>query len=398
MWGGLSVALIGDQMFSVVRSWVAASVFGTSAGYINAAISIGMLTVALFSGAWADRVEHRRMMILADLLRVGALFIVAASWAIAGAPLGWSLFVGVFLMAIGMGLYRPAMQTVLPGIVRHPDELPAANALIDTTDRLSRLLGPAIVGAATAIAPLWAFVAVAGLGFAASAASTRAILRGQPERLAAAGTAGMLAAIITGFRVLRPHALLWFMLIVSGWINGAWFTAFFVALPLIIEQTGVTAPGGGGGLAAYGYIMMGYGGVNLLSTLITGSRGLRALTGRTIFWGNHLLALGIAIMALAAILAPPDWRFAWLFLGSSIAAIGGPMHDITVATLRQIAVPGRDMGSAVRAFMMLNHFGALIAMMLAPSILDTIGLAATTLVCAVTIFIVAAFGMIRFPR
>ncbi|MCX7382827.1 MAG: MFS transporter [Alphaproteobacteria bacterium] len=378
MWGGLSVALIGDQMFSVVRSWVAASVFGTSAGGISAAMSIGMLTVALFSGAWADRVEHRRMMILADLLRVGALFIVAASWAIAGAPLGWSLFVGVFLMAIGMGLYRPAMQTVLPGIVRHPDELPAANALIDTTDRLSRLLGPAIVGAATAIAPLWAFVAVAGLGFAASAASTRAILR--------------------GFRVLRPHALLWFMLIVSGWINGAWFTAFFVALPLIIEQTGVTAPGGGGGLAAYGYIMMGYGGVNLLSTLITGSRGLRALTGRTIFWGNHLLALGIAIMALAAILAPPDWRFAWLFLGSSIAAIGGPMHDITVATLRQLAVPGRDMGSAVRAFMMLNHFGALIAMMLAPSILDTIGLAATTLVCAVTIFIVAAFGMVRFPR
>ena len=398
MWGGLSVASIGDQMFSVVRSWVAAAVFGTASGYLNAAQSVGMLAVALLSGAWADRVEHRRMMIGADLLRLAALLLVAASWALAGTPVGWALFLGVFLMAVGMGLYRPAMQTVLPGIVATAEELPAANALIDTTDRLSRLIGPAIIGAASVLAPLWAFVAAAGLGFAASAASTLLILRRQPARLAAAGRPSLLGAIIGGFRVLRPHPLLWFMLMVSGWINGAWFTAFFVALPLIIEARNVTVPGGGGGLAGYGYIMMGYGGVNLASTLVTGSRGLKALTGRTIFWGNFLLAAGIVIIGAAAILAPADWLFACLLLGSSIAAIGGPMHDITVATLRQLAVPGREMGPAVRAFMLLNHLGAFIAMLMAPTILDAIGVAATTILCGTTICAVAALGIMRFRR
>ena len=249
MGGGLSVASIGDQMFSVVRSWVAAAVFGTASGYLNAAQSVGMLAVALLSGAWADRVEHRRMMIGADLLRLAALLLVAASWALAGTPVGWALFLGVFLMAVGMGLYRPAMQTVLPGIVATAEELPAANALIDTTDRLSRLIGPAIIGAASVLAPLWAFVGAAGLGFAASA-----------------------------------------------------------------------------------------------------------------------------------------------------AAIGGPMHDIAVATLRQLAVPGREMGSTVRAFMLLNHLGALIAMLMAPTILDAIGVAATTILCGTTICAVAALGIMRFWR
>ena len=396
LWAGLSIALIGDQMFAVVRSWVAASVFGTSAGYLNAAISIGMLAVALLSGAWADRVEHRRLMIAADLLRTTALLAVAATWAIAGTPLGSTLFVAVLLMAIGMGLYRPAMQTVLPGLVSHADELPAANALIDTTDRLSRLLGPAIVGALTAFAPLWAFLTAAGMGFAASAATTRRILREKPARLAAATSPGMLGAILTGFRVLRPHGLLWFMLMVSGWINGAWFTAFFVTLPLIIENSGIYPAGTG--LAAYGTIMMAYGALNLASTLITGSRGLKALTGRTIFWGNFLLAAGIIAIGLSAYAAPPSLLFPCLLAAASIAAIGGPMHDITVATLRQIAVPGRDMPSAVRAFMLFNHLGALIAMILAPTILDHLGVANATLLCGGIIFLVATLGMIRFWR
>jgi hypothetical protein len=37
-------------------------------------------------------------------------------------------------------------------------------------------------------------------------------------------------------------------------------------------------------------------------------------------------------------------------------------------------------------------------MVLAPTILDAIGVAATTLLCAATIFTVAATGMVRFRR
>ena len=69
MWAGLSVASLGDQVCAVVLSWTGAALLGTASGYLAATQAMGRVLVALLSGAWADRVEHRRMMIIADLPR-----------------------------------------------------------------------------------------------------------------------------------------------------------------------------------------------------------------------------------------------------------------------------------------------------------------------------------------
>jgi hypothetical protein len=397
MWGGLSVASLGDQVCAVVLSWTGAALLGTNSGYLAATQAMGMLLVALLSGAWADRVEHRRMMIVADLLRCATLATVAVVWTIADGPVAWTLFAGAFLMMAGIGLYRPAMQTVVPGIVRQPEDLPATNALIDTSERLARLLGPTIVSMASLAASLTSFIACAAAGFAISAASTWAILQHAPARLAAANRPGLIEAVSTGFRVLRPQPLLWFMLWVNMIINGAWFGAFFVGLPLIVERSGAAVPGGGnGGLAAYGLVMAAYGGANLLSTLMMGSLGVRGMSARMIFRGNYLLGGGIAVMGLAGSFASGAWLFPLLFLGSAISAIGGPMQDITVATMRQIQVPRRDMGAAVRAFMLVNQTGSLIAMLAAPSAFERIGIAPAVMVCGAAIIVVAMIGMRKF--
>ncbi len=396
MWGGLSVASLGDQVFAVVLSWSGATLLGTNSGYLAATQAMGMLLVALLSGAWADQVEHRRMMILADLLRCATLAAVAVAWHLNGGPLGWTLFAAAFLMMAGIGLYRPAMQTVVPGIVRQPEELPATNAMIDTSERLARLLGPTLVGMASAATPLAGFVACAAAGFAASAASTWAILRRGPERLAAASRPGVIEAVAAGFRALRPQPLLWFMLWANIVINGAWFGAFFVGLPLIIERSGVTAPGGRGGLAVYGLVMAGYGAANLISTIMMGSLGARGVSGRMIFRGNFLLGAGIALMGLAGSYATGPWLFALLFAGSAMSAAGGPMQDVTMATLRQMLVPRRLMGPAVRASMLVNQSGSLLAMLAAPSAFGQIGVAPAVLVCGIAIVAVGMIGLRRF--
>ena len=396
MWGGLSVASLGDQVCAVVLSWSGAALLGTNAGYLAATQAMGMLLVALLSGAWADQVEHRRMMIAADLLRGAALVAIAVIWTVSGGPVAWTLFVGAFLMMAGNGLYRPAMQTVVPGIVRRSEDLPATNALIDTSERLARLVGPTIVGMASVAAPLAGFVAWAAAGFALSAASTWAIIQGAPERLAAASRQGLVQAVTTGFRVLRTHPVLWFMLWVNMVINGAWFGAFFVGLPLIVERSGVVAPGGGSGLAVYGLVMAGYGGANLLSTLMMGCLGVRGMSARMIFRGNYLLGGGIAVMGLAGSTVEGPSLFALLLAGAAISAMGGPMQDITVATMRQIQVPRRDIGASVRAFMLVNQTGSLIAMLAAPSAFEAIGVAPAVVVCGAAIILVGMIGMRRF--
>ena len=397
MWAGLSVASLGDQVCAVVLSWTGAALLGTASGYLAATQAMGMVLVALLSGAWADRVEHRRMMIIADLLRGATLAAIAAVWAWSGGPVAWTLFAGAFLMMAGIALYRPAMQTVVPGIVARAADLPATNALIDTSERLARLLGPTIVGMASAAVSLSAFVACAAVGFAVSAGSTWAIIRAAPERLAAASRPGIVKAVTTGFAVLRPQPLLWFMLWVNMVINGAWFGAFFVGLPLIVERSGVVVPGGGGGgLAVYGLVMAGYGGANLLSTLMMGSLGVRGMSGRMIFCGNFLLGGGIVVLGVAGHCVQGPLLFALLFAGAAISAAGGPMQDITVATLRQIQVPRRDMGAAVRAFMLVNQTGSLLAMLAAPSAFEAIGIAPAVVVCGVAIIGVGLVGMRRF--
>ena len=381
----------------MVLSWSGAKLLGTASGYLAATQAMGMMLVALLSGAWADRVEHRRMMIIADLLRGATLAAIAAVWAWRGGPVAWTLFAGAFLMMAGIALYRPAMQTVVPGIVARAEDLPAANAMIDTSERLARLLGPTIVGLASAAVSLTAFVACAAVGFAVSAGTTWAIIRATPERLAAASRQGVVKAVTTGFAVLRPQGLLWFMLWVNMVINGAWFGAFFVGLPLIVERSGVVVPGGGGGgLAVYGLVMAGYGGANLLSTLMMGGLGVRGMSARMIFRGNFLLGGGIVVLGLAGHFVAGPLLFALLVAGAAISAVGGPMQDITVATLRQMLVPRRDMGAAVRAFMLVNQTGSLLAMLAAPSAFEAIGIAPAVVVCGVAIIAVGLVGMRRF--
>ena len=331
MWGGLSLASLGDQVCAVVLSWSGAKLLGTASGYLAATQAMGM------------------------------------------------------------------MQTVVPGIVARAEDLPAANAMIDTSERLARLLGPTIVGLASAAVSLTAFVACAAVGFAVSAGTTWAIIRATPERLAAASRQGVVKAVTTGFAVLRPQGLLWFMLWVNMVINGAWFGAFFVGLPLIVERSGVVVPGGGGGgLAVYGLVMAGYGGANLLSTLMMGGLGVRGMSARMIFRGNFLLGGGIVVLGLAGHFVAGPLLFALLVAGAAISAVGGPMQDITVATLRQMLVPRRDMGAAVRAFMLVNQTGSLLAMLAAPSAFEAIGIAPAVVVCGVAIIAVGLVGMRRF--
>ena len=394
LWGGLTLASLGDQTFSVVLSWTGVAVLGERAGYLAAVQAAGMLSVALLLGGWIEAVEHRRMMVIADLLRVVTLGSTAALWFAAGGPVGWSLFIAAFLMMAAMALYRPAMQTVLPGIVRAAEDLPATNALADISDRLARMLGPALVGIATL--PLAGLVGLAACGFVVSGCCNMLLARRGPRLPATAGRQGVLVALATGFRALRPHPLLWFIMWANLAVNGGWFVAFYVALPLLVERAGVHIPGGAGGLAAYGLIMAAYGGANLLATLWVGSLGIAALTPRLAFRGIGILGIGIIVMGIAGMTLAGAWLFPVLLAGAAVSALGGPLQDVTTATLRQLHLPRRDLGAAVRAYMVLNQTGSIAAMLAAPSIIASLGVASTLALCGLTVLAVAIVGLLRF--
>jgi MFS family permease len=141
LFGGQMISTIGDMFYAVALPWLMLS-SGRSPqelGLVLTAYGIPRVGTLLVGGWLSDRLRPRRVMLLADLVRmllVGALVILAAAGQTAVLPLS------VISAPLGActGLFIPASYTILPEVLGE-DELPAGNALNSSTYQLAVLLG-----------------------------------------------------------------------------------------------------------------------------------------------------------------------------------------------------------------------------------------------------------------
>ena len=392
LWGGLATSAVGDQLFTVALAWIAVGVLGAGAGYLTALQAACVLATALLGGRWADRRQHQLLMVAADLARTAVLGVVVAAWLWRGAPPAWALVLAVVSLAAGQAFFRPALQALVPVIVPHRAQLPAANALLDTTDRIARLLGPGIVGLLSGVLPLVHFVTLDAATFIASALALAGIGRlralpasARPERETA------LASALRGFVALRRLPLLHYMLATAGVVFGAWYGAMFLGIPLMLAGTG-------GGLGGYGLVIASYGSTNLLATLVVGSRDVPARPAAMIFGGLALVGAGTAMIGIAGLTVASAWLLPALCVAAAFGAVGGPMEDVAVAVLRQTRVPQAEQAAVMRAFLVSSNLGMLVAFLAAPRVFDALGPAATVALCGAAILTVAGGGIALHRR
>lgn len=389
LWGGLALSALGDQAYNVAFAWVAAEAFGTHAGFLVAVGPLAQLGMLVLGGGAADGLPPGRAMVWADLARAAALLGVVAAWSVTGQPPAAALVVAVAVLGVGMAVFRPALQAVLPALLPERGLLPAANALLDATERLARLLGPALAGLLSAVVPLRHLLTLDAATFVASAGAVWAIGRRRPvPPVRTGGAGGALASIVQGVRAARGHPVLGYVLHTTGVLNGAWYAAYFLLLPLATQAAGLD-------LASYGLVISAYGCTNLMANLVIGSRPVPARPGRVVFAGNVCLGLGILGVGAAAAL-PGGWLLPVAMLSSGLAAVGGPMQDITVAVLRQTALPRADVPAATRAMMAASQAGLLAALVVAPGLLAVLPVAAVVGACGAAILGIGVVGLRRF--
>ena len=389
LWAGLAGAAVGDELFRVVLGYVAARTLGPDAGYLSVVQAAATLATLLLGARALDRVAPLRVMIAADLLRAAALAGLALAWAIWGAPPAWALFATILVLGAGLAAFRPAMQAALPVLAGDRAMLPAANALMDTTERLARLAGPGLLVLAAALLAEVQFVALNVATFLLSALAIWAVARIRTVPPGSMGGESLLDAALRGVRAVRRHKLLGFMLAVVGLQNGVWVAVYYLALPLQLERTL-----GAAGLPAFGTVIAAYGVGNLAGTLVLGNLGLPARPARLVFIG--ILLFGAATMAMAgAMLLPAGWQVAGIALAAAVAAIGGPMQDIVVATLRQTDLAREDVAAAVRAHMVSVQLGTVVAMLAAPALVASLGPAAVALGGGAIYVAIALAGLMR---
>jgi MFS family permease len=388
LWGGLATSSVGDQLYAVAIAWIAVEAFGPAAGYLAAIQAAVTIATALLFGAWADTQEDRALMIGADLTRAAALLVLIALWFAGGSAAAAGLGLAVVILAAGQALFRPTVQRVLPRLVPNPTLLPAANALFDATERIARLLGPGLIAVLASLIPQIHFLTLDAITFLVSAISVWRI--GPIAAMPRIKRGPILANIKLGFAAMGRDPMMRTMLQLTGLNYGTWYMAIFLGIPLLLA-------GPGDSIARYGLVISSYGVGNLAANLAVGSINLPRRTGRLIFGGNLLNGTGIMLMAIAAA-HPGAMMMPALTAAAALAGAGGPMSDLPRAVLMQSLLPHAEIAAAMRAWMVANYTGLLLAMALAPALIEHTGAEAATILCGAGTAWIGVYGMLRHWR
>lgn len=237
LWTGQVVSEIGDWLNNIAVLALAIQLAG--AGRVGLAIAVYAiarhLPLFLFgpiAGVVVDRVDRRRVMIAADILR--ALLALGFLFADRTRSLAVIYAVGASLFSVS-SFFNAAKRATVPNLVRDTDELLAANSLSASTTAATIAVGSALGGVAATFLGRDAVFVLNALTFLASAEMIRRVSSKQravsSEKTVAANSAtrhtttarrSPLAAYFTDFReglryVRRERTLFVVFVVAAGW-------------------------------------------------------------------------------------------------------------------------------------------------------------------------------------
>ncbi|HEV8057672.1 MAG TPA: MFS transporter, partial [Actinomycetota bacterium] len=160
LWIGMTASLLGDGIFYVALAWQAYEISNTPSALstIGVAMTVPHVVFLLAGGVVSDRIDRRKVMIAADLMRGLAVGTMGAL-ALSGRLELWHMLVLSGLFGAGTAFFGPAFDAIVPGLV--PDaELNQANSLDQLVRPAAlRMVGPALGGLIVAMgSPGTAFV------------------------------------------------------------------------------------------------------------------------------------------------------------------------------------------------------------------------------------------------
>lgn len=154
LFGAGALTNLGDGFVVLALPWLA-TLMTDNALLIGAVAAAGRLPWLLFSvpaGVITDRVDRRKLITRADLMRAGIAFAIMLLALNPGAAGGiWLLAALAFLLGTAEVVRDNAAQTILPSIV-DPKDLEKANGQLWSTEQLTgQFIGPPLAGVLIAV-------------------------------------------------------------------------------------------------------------------------------------------------------------------------------------------------------------------------------------------------------
>lgn len=374
----------GGAMTTTAMPFIVLGIGGAEAALaaVATAIMVPQLVALVVGGVLADRMPRQRLMFIADIIQAGSIAALAVMF-IAGDASVTAIIVLSAVRGIGMGLFMPASDGIMPQIVDLAD-LVRANSLrrfVETTMQIGgALLGGAVVGFLGAAVALWTIASL----FVIGALSRLAMIGIRPQQV---GNESMIEAAVNGWKEFASRRWLWSVVVGFAIINAFEYGYLGVLGPMYVEEHF-------DGAASWGLIGASMSAGAALGAVVAFKwRPQRPLVAGLTSAG--VLALGPLSLAVSPVLAGG-------VIGAGIAGIGVEVFGIFWVTVVQQRIPGE----ALSRVFSLDAIGSFAVMPIGPVIASIVvarigvlpGLYATSLVMIAVVVLMLLVPEVRAMR
>lgn len=330
VWSGRNFCRLGDSIHEVALAWVVYKLTGSALamGAMLAVTALPQVLLLLLGGMVSDRFSRRRILLVTDGLSAVAVGMLAFLW-----WQGWLTMPVILATTCLMGalsaFYGPAYAPLLGDVV--PQRLiPRASAVDGATFSIMTMAGPALGGLLAVWSPTFA-LAFNAFTFAVSFLCLWALnwQRAGSVELDRISWQGL----TQGFDYVMKQRWLLNLGIIFATINLFCVSPYYVLLPRVIAQQGLSAD-------AYGLVLASQGFFSVVCSLVIAKYeelrrpALIASAGAISMCGGAIL-MGSVAGSLAAVL------FAGSLLGASV------LTSTVLSILLQTVVDGNVRGRAI---------------------------------------------------
>lgn len=199
-----TVSLFGSSLVQYAIVWYIT--LSTSSGVMLTISTVcgflPQIIIALFAGAWIDRYDRKKLIMLSDSIIALTTLILAIAFLSGYKNLGL-VFVVLAVRSAGTGIQTPAVNSIIPQIVPQ-EHLMKVNGINSTLSSIIMFLSPAISGAILSIATLETtlfidvITAIVGVGITSTIYIAK--MKRKEEK-----TSSNISNISAGFAYMKQH-------------------------------------------------------------------------------------------------------------------------------------------------------------------------------------------------
>jgi MFS transporter, DHA3 family, macrolide efflux protein len=211
---GQTISLFGSMLVQYAVMWHLT--LETKSGTVMALAALfGFLpqaVVSIFGGVWADRLNRKMLIIVADAA-IAASTLALALFMLSGVDSLWLIYLTLAIRSTGAGIQGPAVSAMVPQLVP-TQHLMRVNGLLGTIQSVMALLAPAAAGVLYATASIVTIffvdvvTAVIGIALLATVAVPTIVRAGERP--------GYFTDLVEGVKYVATHRLIRWILLLFG--------------------------------------------------------------------------------------------------------------------------------------------------------------------------------------